>query len=123
MQCSKRIVFVEREVDWTKSRAGLKVNNERKERDKKSEKKDGIADTENQLGRKVLHKEEEVQCRRESKQWVESCANAPNLLLMSLFVLSKLVSLTLYHGDIHTMFFSENEPHRLLWVRLLTQHS
>lgn len=53
----------------------------------------------------MLWRKEEAQCRRESKQWVESCANAPNLLLMSLFVLSELVSLTLFHGDIHTMFF------------------
>lgn len=66
---------------------------------------------------------EEAQCRRESKQWVESCANAPNLLLMSLFVLSELVSLTLYHGDTHAVFSSEAETHRLLWVRLLTQYS
>lgn len=71
----------------------------------------------------MLWRKEEAQRRREIKQWVESCANAPNLLLMSLFVLSELVSLTLYHGDIHTMFFSETEPHRLLCVRLLTQHS
>lgn len=54
----------------------------------------------------MLWRKEEAQCRQESKQWVESCANAPKLLLMSLFVLSKLESLTLYHGDMHTKLFS-----------------
>ena len=44
-----------KEVDWTKLRAGLRVHNERKETDKKCVKKEGTADSKNQLDRKVLH--------------------------------------------------------------------
>lgn len=43
-----------REVDWTNLRAGLRVHNERRERDKKSGKKEGTADSKNQLDIKVL---------------------------------------------------------------------
>lgn len=55
MQYSKRIVFVGKEMDWIKSRAGLRVHYEGKGRDKKSVKKEGTADSKNQLDRKVLH--------------------------------------------------------------------
>lgn len=122
MQYSKRMVFVGKEVDWTKSRAGLSMHSESEERDKISVKKEGTKVIYIKFS-VVLWRKEEAQCRRESKQWVENCANAPNLLLVSLVVLSEFISLTLFHGDVQTMFFSETEPHRLGWVRLLTQHS
>lgn len=122
MQYSKRMVFVGKEVDWTKSRAGLSMHSESEERDKISVKKEGTKVIYIKFS-VVLWRKEEAQCRRESKQWVENCANAPNLLLVSLVVLSEFISLTLFHGDVQTTFFSETEPHRLGWVRLLTQHS
>lgn len=51
MQHSKRIVFVGKEVDWTKPRAGLRTHSESEERDKISVKKEGTTDSRSHLYR------------------------------------------------------------------------
>lgn len=88
-----------------------------------SVKKEGTTDSKNHFCKLLCDAVEERGSRRESKQWVENCANAPNLLLVSLVVLSEFISLavlsefislTLFHGDVQMMFFfSEAEPQGL----------
>lgn len=70
MQHSKRIVFVGKEVDWTKPRAGFRMHSESEERDKMSVKKEGTTDSKSHLYKVLCDAVEErgstVQTRKQT---------------------------------------------------------